>query len=45
VVVDAIDAEAVAFYEHHDFERLPDNPMRLVMKLSTAAKELGVSWP
>lgn len=45
VVVDAIDDEAAAFYEHHGFERLPNNPMRLVMKVSTVAKELGISWP
>lgn len=45
VVVDAIDDGAAAFYEHHDFARLPDNPTRLVMKLSTAAKELGIPWP
>lgn len=45
VVVDAIDDEAAAFYEHHDFERLPGNSNRLVMKLSTVAKELGIPWP
>ncbi|MGQ0826237.1 MAG: GNAT family N-acetyltransferase [Actinomycetota bacterium] len=38
VVVDAIDAQASAFYRHHDFEPLPDRPDRLVMKLSTAAR-------
>lgn len=45
VVVDAIDAEAAAFYRHHDFEPLPDQPNRLVMKLSTAARALGIDWP
>lgn len=45
VVVDAIDDEAAAFYEYHDFKRLPNNRLRLVMKLSTAAKALGISWP
>lgn len=45
LLVDAIDDEARAFYEHHDFARLPGNTRRLVMKLSTAARALGVPWP
>ena len=45
VLVDAIDDDARAFYEHHDFQPIPDQPRRLVMKLSTAAKALGVAWP
>ena len=45
VLVDAIDDSAREFYEHHDFVLLPDHDRRLVMKLSTVAKELGVSWP
>lgn len=45
VVVDAIDAGAAAFYRHHDFQPLPSRPDRLVMKLSTAARALGVDWP
>lgn len=45
VVVDAIDDEAVAFYEHHDFIPLPHRPDRLVMKLSTVARALGRPWP
>jgi GNAT superfamily N-acetyltransferase len=45
VVVDAIDAEAAAFYRHHDFQALPNRPDRLVMKLSTAARVLGLDWP
>jgi GNAT superfamily N-acetyltransferase len=45
VVVDAIDDPARSFYERHDFERLPGQPYRLVMKLSSAAKALGVPWP
>lgn len=45
VLVDAIDDEASAFYEHHDFEPLPGRSRRLVMKLSSAAKALGVPWP
>lgn len=45
VLVDAIDDEAREFYEHHDFQQLPRQPRRLVMKLSTAAKALGLPWP
>ncbi len=45
VVVDAIDDKAAGFYRHHHFEHLPNNPTRLVMKLSTVAKELGIAWP
>lgn len=45
VVVDAIDDDACAFYEHHDFDLLPGKAQRLVMKLSSAAKALGTAWP
>lgn len=45
IVVDAINDKARSFYEHHDFEAVPGNDHRLVMKLSTAAKALGVPWP
>ena len=45
VVVDAIDANAHRFYEHHGFEVLVGNDRRLVLKLSTVAKALGVDWP
>lgn len=45
VVVDAIDDAAVAFYEHHDFEALAADPLRLVKKLSAVAKALGLTWP
>ena len=45
VVVDAIDDAARSFYQHHDFQPLPGQPHRLVMKLSTAARALGVAWP
>ena len=45
VVVDAIDDEAAEFYEHHDFERVPGNPHRLFMKISTAARALDIPWP
>lgn len=44
LVVDAIDDDAVGFYEHHGFARVPDNPNRLVMKASDAAKTLGLAW-
>ncbi|MFN8105283.1 MAG: GNAT family N-acetyltransferase [Acidimicrobiia bacterium] len=45
VLADAVDDEARAFYEHHDFELLPGQTHRLAMKLSSAAKALGVPWP
>ena len=45
VVVDAIDEERSGFYIKHDFQPLPGNPTRLVIKLSTVAKALGVGWP
>jgi GNAT superfamily N-acetyltransferase len=34
VVVDAIDAEAVAFYEHFGFLAIPEHPHRLFQKMS-----------
>jgi GNAT superfamily N-acetyltransferase len=45
VVVDAIDDEAVVFYERHDFVATPSDPHRLVRKLSTIAKALELPWP
>jgi GNAT superfamily N-acetyltransferase len=45
VVVDAIDESAASFYRAHDFEPSPTDPHRLVMKLSTAARALGLTWP
>ena len=45
VVVDAIDDSAAAFYAAHDFVATPNDPHRLVMKLSTASKALGLDWP
>lgn len=45
VIVDAIDEAAARFYRAHDFEPLPTQPDRLVMKLSTAARALGLDWP
>jgi len=45
IVVDAIDAEAAAFYEHHGFSPVPRDPHRLVIKASGAANSLSVPWP
>jgi len=45
VVVDAIDDAAASFYAHHDFQVLDSDPHRLVMKISTAARALGLPWP
>ena len=45
VVVDDIDEAAVRFYEHHEFVGIPDNPSRLVRKLSTIARALDLPWP
>jgi predicted N-acetyltransferase YhbS len=45
VVVDAIDDDAAAFYERHDFVSTPSGPHRLVRKLSTIAKALELPWP
>ena len=45
VVVDAIDEGAVGFYCAHDFQPLPTNPRRLVLKLSTIARALEIPWP
>lgn len=35
IIVDAVDDESVAFYEHHDFVRIGDS-RRLAMKVATA---------
>lgn len=45
VVVDAIDEPAAAFYQAHDFQPVTRDPLRLVMKLSTAARALAIPWP
>lgn len=45
VVVDAIDDDAASFYRAHDFQPSPTNPRRLVLKLSTIARALGLIWP
>lgn len=44
IVVDAIDDQAHAFYEHFGFRPTPSRPGRLVMKASTAAASLGIDW-
>ena len=40
VVVDAISREAAAFYEHHGFTPIPENPNRLVQNMSDIAHAL-----
>ena len=45
VVVDAVDESAARFYLAHDFKASPTDPRRLIMKLSTAARALGLTWP
>lgn len=45
VVVDAIDEVAASFYRAHDFQPTDNDPHRLVMKLSTAARALEFPWP
>lgn len=42
VMVDAIDDEAQAFYERYHFVPVKSRKSRLVMKVATAAKALGV---
>lgn len=41
IVVDAIDDTAAAFYRHHDFQPVRDNPRRLVITIGTVRKSLG----
>ena len=41
VVVDAIDANAASFYEHHGFIPVPGSEHRLVQKISDIAEALG----
>ena len=45
IVVDAVDEAAARFYEHHDFDATPGNPLRLVAKLSTVTAALRLPWP
>jgi GNAT superfamily N-acetyltransferase len=40
VVVDAINPTAASFYRHHGFRPVPDNPHRLVQKMSDIAAAL-----
>jgi GNAT superfamily N-acetyltransferase len=42
IVVDAIDDNAVAFYQHYDFQAVKGNPRRLVMKIATAQQALSL---
>ena len=41
VVVDSIDSSAAAFYKHHGFVGIPDDPNRLVQRLSDIAAALA----
>lgn len=45
IVVDAIDEDAIGFYEHHGFKALPEYPDRLYLKASSAAASLEIPWP
>jgi hypothetical protein len=45
VVVDAVNEDAASFYRANDFRPSPTDPRRLIMKLSTAARALGFTWP
>jgi len=45
IVVDAVDEKAASFYRAHDFQPSPTDPHRLIMKLSTAARALCLTWP
>jgi GNAT superfamily N-acetyltransferase len=42
IVVDAIDENAATFYRRHDFVPVKGNPHRLVLKIATARKAMGV---
>lgn len=44
IVVDAIDDNAVGFYEHFGFKSLPEQPDRLFLKASSAAASLDIDW-
>jgi GNAT superfamily N-acetyltransferase len=44
LVVDAMDAKAHRFYEHHGFAVIKDQPMRLVLPISAALKA-GLGTP
>lgn len=41
VVVDVVDEHAASFYEHFGFQSIPDNPTRLIQKMSSIEAALG----
>jgi ribosomal protein S18 acetylase RimI-like enzyme len=41
MIVDAKNERAVAFYEHHGFQRLASQPQTLFLPLATAAKAVA----
>jgi GNAT superfamily N-acetyltransferase len=43
IVVDAIGDGAAAFYRKHDFVPVKGNPRRLILKIATARKAMGVT--
>lgn len=45
IVVDALDDRAAAFYEKHDFVAVKTNRHRLVLKIATARRAMGVTTP
>jgi len=45
VVVDAVNEDTASFYRAHDFQPSPTDPLRLIVKLSTVAQALGLTWP
>jgi len=45
MLVDAKDDDALAFYEHHGFQKLASQPRSLFLALATAAKALGARGP
>lgn len=42
IVVDAVDDNATAFYARHDFQPVKGNPQRLVLKVATVRKSMGL---
>lgn len=42
VVVDALDESAARFYEHYDFTPIKSDPHRLVLKIASVRKFLGL---
>lgn len=38
VIVDAINDEAVSFYQHYDFQQFPEQPRKLLLSMRTIAK-------